>query len=357
MTPWAGGSESLSPSRAPRPRRSASSGNFYPSWIKGWVYLPRRYCYENGWIRWLQEVIIPYRRQNTKERYQGIIRLHIVPAIGHIELSKLAPSHIQAMESKLSNQGMTPKGVSMVHMVISGAMKHALRMELIYRNPVSLVSPPPQMKRETRPPEIAAVREALELAKYERNDLAACIHLIAYTGLRRGEALGLKWENVNLDGGYVQIVASLIKSRERGLILEPPKTDSGRRRVDLDADTIDVLRQHRDWQEGVRGIMRETFKNQGIVFAGAYGEWTNPAMLTRAVKSLGKRVSYQGMTVRSLRHFHASIALQTGQNIVVVSKRLGHANVSITSDIYAHALPGWQKQAAEAFAQAMRKGD
>ena len=85
------------------------------------------------------------------------------------------------------------------------------------------------------------------------------------------------------------------------------------------------------------------------------GEWLNPAMLTRAVKSLGRRVGRPDMTVRSLRHFHASVALQTGQNIVVVSKRLGYSNVSITSDIYAHALPGWQKQTAEAFAQAMEE--
>ena len=319
--------------------------------------LPAEKILLRDWLdRWMQERT-PHWRQNTKERYQGVVQKHLKPNIGHIELTKLAPAHVQALESQLSRQGMTPKGVDLVHTVLSGAMKHALRMELIYRNPVSLVSPPPQPKHETTPPDIAAVRRVLQLATHEQNHLAACIHLIAYTGLRRGEALGLKWENINLEAGYVQIVASLVKSRERGLILELPKTDSGRRRVDLDASTLDVLRKHRAWQDGVKAMMREAYQDEGRVFAGAYGEWINPAQLTREVKSLSSRVGHEGMTVRSLRHFHASVVLQSGQNIVVVSKRLGHSSVSITSDIYAHALPGWQKQAADAFAKAMEKGD
>ena len=177
-----------------------------------------------AWLdRWMAEQVIPYRRQNTKERYQGIIKLHLKPYIGHIELTRLVPSHVQALESQLSREGMAPKGVSLVHTVLSGAMHHALRMELIYRNPVSLVSPPPQRKRETNPPAMQAVRDVLALAREEGDYFSACIHLIAYTGLRRGEALGLHWEDVNLTEGYVFIRASLVRSRERGLILDRPR--------------------------------------------------------------------------------------------------------------------------------------
>ena len=153
----------------------------------------------------------------------------------------------------------------------------------------------------------------------------------------------------------MQIAASLVRSRELGLILEPPKTDSGRRRVDLDAGTVEVLRRHRESQEEVKTVMRDAYQDGGVVFANHYGEWLNPGLLGRTVKTLGRRAGHEGMTVRSLRHFHASVAIQTGQNIVVVSKRLGHSNVSITTDIYAHALPGWQKQAADAFAEAMKR--
>ena len=101
-------------------------------------------------------------------------------------------------------------------------------------------------------------------------------------------------------------------------------------------------------------MLGRAYRDEGRVFANPDGGWVRPHQLYRAVKRLGARISKPGITVRSLRHFHASVALQTGQNIVVVSKRLGHSNVSITSDIYAHSLPGWQREAAEAFADAMK---
>ena len=206
---------------------------------------------------------------------------------------------------------------------------------------------------EQPPPDIAAVRTTLELAREKRHHLYACIHLIAYTGLRRGEALGLTWPNVDLDRGHLTVEGSLVRGRERGLIVEPPKTEQGRRGVDLDDGTTQVLAEHRAEQQHAIRILGDVYADEGRVFAGADGGWVNPMQLTRAVKQLGTLVGQPEMTVRSLRHFHASVALQAGQNIVVVSKRLGHSSVSITSDIYAHSLPGWQKETAEAFAEAM----
>ena len=252
---------------------------------------------------------------------------------------------------------MAPEGVGLVHRVMSGAMRYAMRMEIVHRNTVSLVSPPTVAKRETEAPTVQEVRDTLSLAKSEKHHLLACIHLVAFTDVRRGEALGLTGDNVNLHAGQMRIIASLVKTRGQGLLLELPKTASGRRVMDLDAGTVDVLIDHRARQDEIKQTMRDAYNDRGRVFAGAEGEWINPAQLTRAVRSLGDRCGVQDLTVRSLRHFHASVMLQSGQNPVVVSKRLGHANVSITSDIYAHSLPGWQKQAATAFAEAMEEGD
>ena len=318
--------------------------------------LPAEKILLRDWLdRWLQEVIAPNRRQRTKERYQGIISRHIKPTIGHIRLNKLAPSHVQALESQLSAQGMAAEGVGLVHRVLSGAMKHALRMEMVYRNPVSAVSPPRIIRQEPAPPDISAVRAALDLARAEEHYLYSCIHLIAYTGMRRGEAMGLLWNDIDLDQGRIIIERSLSRTLERGLYVEPPKTHSGRRVVDLDAGTIGVLAKHLEQQQTVKDLMCEAYEDHGRVFAGASGEWINPDQLSKAVKSLGERVGHPSMTVRSLRHFHASVSLQSGQSVVIVSKRLGHASVSTTADIYAHSLPGWQKQAAEAFARAMKE--
>ena len=318
------------------------------------IALPTEKILLRDWLdRWMQEIIAPNRRQRTKERYQGIITRHIKPAIGHMQLAKLAPSHVQALESHLSARGMAAEGVGLVHRVLSGAMKHALHMEFVYRNPVSAVVPPRIIRQEPAPPDITSVRAALELARAEEHYLYACIHLIAYTGMRRGEAMGLLWNDVDLERGRILIERSLSRTLEQGLHVDPPKTNSGRRVVDLDAGTIEVMAKHREDQRTTKELMREMYKDHGKVFADPYGEWINPDNLSKAVKSFGQRVGHPEMTVRSLRHFHASVSLQSGQSVVIVSKRLGHASVSTTADIYAHSLPGWQKQAAEAFSQAM----
>ncbi len=322
------------------------------------IALPAEKILLRDWLdQWMQEIIAPNRRQRTKERYQGIITRHIKPAIGHVQLTKLAPSHVQALESQLSAQGMAAEGVGLVHRVLSGAMKHALRMEMVYRNPVSAVSPPRIIRQEPAPPDISAVRAALELARAEEHYLYACIHLIAYTGMRRGEAMGLLWDDVDLERGRILIERSLSRTLERGLCVDPPKTNSGRRVVDLDVRTIEVMAKHQEDQRTTKELMRDMYEDYRRVFAGPYGEWINPDQLSKAVKRLGKRVGHPSMTVRSLRHFHASVSLQSGQSVVIVSKRLGHASVSTTADIYAHSLPGWQKEAAEAFARTMDAKD
>ena len=304
------------------------------------------------WLdRWMDEVVV-HRRQGTKERYRDIIDRYIVPHVGHVEVGKLNPAHVQALETRLSQQ-LAPKGVNQVHIVLSGAFKHAMRLELIQRNPVSLVSPPPVKRQEVPPPNIPAVREALSLAREEQHYLFAAMHLVAYTGLRRGEVLALLWDHVDLERGFLRVEGSLVRSAQYGVLLEEPKTNAGRRTVDLDDLTIEVLAQHRRQQAAMREALPGVFADQGKAFTNERGGWVNPQVFYKAVKAYGTKVGYDGMTVRSLRHFHASLMLQTGENIVVVSKRLGHANVSITSDIYAHALPGWQKRAADRFAEAM----
>ena len=308
------------------------------------IDIPTQKITLRDWLdRWLREVIAPNRRQGTLDRY------------GHVELAKLSPSHVQGMESRLIKRGMSPATVGLIHRILSSAVKHAMRMERIHRDPVALVRPPSARCREVVTPDMRAVRDVLNLAREDDHPLHAAIHLIAFTGLRRGEALGLTWDNVDLMNGQLRVVQSLVKSPQRGLMLQPPKTATGRRVIDLGESAVEVLIDHRRRQDEHRAAMRESYDDRGRVFAGPSGEWIVPEQLSKAVKSLVARVGYPRMTVHSLRHFHASVMLQTGQNIVVVSKRLGHSNVSITSDIYAHALPGWHRQAA-AFEQAMEKG-
>ena len=184
------------------------------------------------WLsRWMREVIEPHRRQATMERYRAIINLHIAPHLGYVEPAKLGPSHVHSLEAHLLRQDLSPATIQLVHVVLSGALKHAMRMELIHRNPASLITPPPATRRPVAPPDIAAVRRVLDLARDEGHHLFAAFHLIAYTGLRCGEARGLRWPSVDLDNARITVDASLVRTHDRGIVLEPPKTESGRRAV------------------------------------------------------------------------------------------------------------------------------
>lgn len=204
------------------------------------------------WLdKWLEEKIIPNRKPKTIDRYEGIIRLHIKPSLGHIELSKLSPGDVQDLETRLLLGGpkkpMKPKGVEAVHNVLSGAMKHALRLELIARNPVALVSPPTISKPERFIPTLSQVQDLLSPAESKEHPLWTCIFLIAYSGMRRGEALALEWKHVDFVKMEILIEQSLVVHMG-GLRVETPKTDNGHRTVNLDYQTTEVLKAHRDEQ-------------------------------------------------------------------------------------------------------------
>ncbi len=302
------------------------------------------------WLQlWLAEVISPNREQKTYDRYEGVVRLHLVPHLGGVEISRLTPRQVRDLETKLLNEGMDPIGVQMVHNVLSGAMKHALRMELIFRDPVALVSPPSAPSTEAYSPGMEQVRALLAAGAAAGHYMWPCVYLIIYTGLRRGEALALTWENLDLEERVLRVEASLVVAKGGGIV-KCPKTESGCRTVNLDAESVSALREHKSRQQELAEQLgveppEWVFPRQDL------SGWCHPNTLTYFVKSLRKEANIPDLTMRSLRHFHASVALNSGQNPVVVSKRIGHAKVSTTMNTYAHALPGWQSETAEAVAK------
>ena len=200
------------------------------------IALPAEKILLRDWLdQWMQEIIAPNRRQRTKERYQGIITRHIKPAIGHVQLTKLAPSHVQALESQLSANGMAAEGVGLVHRVLSGALNTPCAWRwftgIPYRQWCHLGSYGRNLHHQISHPFVLP----LNWPRAEEHYLYACIHLIAYTGMRRGEAMGLLWNDVDLERGRIFIERSLSRTLERGLYVDPPKTHSGRRVIDLDA--------------------------------------------------------------------------------------------------------------------------
>ena len=318
---------------------------------------PERILLRDWLQRWHTERTVSNRwTQATIERYECIIRRHLVPNLGHVPLAELRPAQVREVEANLVGDGLSPRTVELVHTVLSGDYRDALQMEMVFRSPVSLVSPPAAKRSEIIPPSVETVRALLRLAEEEQHPQFAAMHLVAYTGMRVGEVLALTWASVNLDDAYL-IVRASVGRRRVGFVASTPKTAFGQRRVDLDAWTVEILRKHRELQAvqiaEVEEMMPGHYRDIGLVFPNDLGGWMDNRRVTGVLTSLGKRVGHPAVNSRALRHFHASVALQTGQNPVVVSRRVGHSKVSTTVDLYAHSLPGWQKEAADAFAAAM----
>ena len=316
------------------------------------------------WLpRWMADCVEGYLGQATVDRYGGIVQNHLIPALGHLELKRLSPAHVQSLQNGLLKDGMDPKGVNLVRTVLSGAMKHALSLEMLVRNPVPAAKAAPDPNREVQPPPVEAVIRMLKLADEEGQEywLHPALRLLVYTGIRRGELLALRWDAVDFEKSEIRIILSLGR-RSKGLHLSAPKTVRGNRIVSLDSGTVEVLRRHRELQDLEKATLGDAYTDNGIVFANPLGEWLNPMMVTRKIGGLGKRVGHPGATPHNLRHFHCSIVLDQGTNPAVASERLGHSNPAITLEIYSHALPGWQQTAADKFARTIacsqeRSGD
>ena len=300
---------------------------------------------------WLENVMRRDATQSTYNRYRSILHLHIDPLIGDLPASELTARHILQMQDTIVANGLSPSTVGLARNIISGGYRVAIRMELTALNPMQAARAPRATQREIMPPDVAVVRALLDVAETQDNACFALFHVLVYTGMRRGEAIALRWANVDLDAGYLRVTESAVRQPGQSTVVGRPKTQSSIRAIDLDALTIDVLSRHRQRLSALFGEV------PALVFPHSDGGRLRPTTVARALKRLGAEVGAPSITFHQLRHFHASVALQQKQNIKVVSQRLGHASVMTTLDTYSHVLAGWQSELADSFAQALRPED
>ena len=302
---------------------------------------------------WIETMVRRDYAPGTYSSYRSHLRLNIAPVIGDILATELRPLDMHRMYSSMTDKGLSAGSVSVANGVVSGAYKFATRMELIDYNPVAVAAAaiPRVRQREIMPPDVDVVQKLLDAAEKQENPYFALYHVLVHTGMRRGEAFALRWANVDLDAGYLRVAESAVRQVGHSTVVRQPKTPRSNRTIDLDAHTIAVLQRHR---ERLAALFR---KLPAVVFPHFDGGILRTTTVARDLKRLGKSVGAPGITFHQFRHFHATVALQQKQNLRVVSQRLGHANVTTTLETYSHALPGWQAEVADAFAQALRPGD
>jgi len=274
----------------------------------------------------------------TFERCEQYIRVHAIPALGRIKLGRLTPQHFQRLYQDKLAAGLSPTTVNHLHTVLHGAFTEAMRWGLISRNVVALVRPPRKVHVEVVA--LTAEQARALLAAAAGNRFEALLILALKTGMRRGELLALRWEDLDLDKGVLQVRGTLRRTRE-GLRIGTPKTPASRRKVVLSPTSQAALRRHRARQEQERQAAGDLWQELRLVFPNRLGRPLEPRdLLADVYRPLLKRAGLPPVTFHTLRHTAATLLLAEGEHPKVVQELLGHAQVGITLDRYSHITSG-----------------
>jgi integrase len=294
-------------------------------------------------LEWLQTTAKPGVRPATYLSYAGLVRVHLVPELGRISLNRLTPQHVQAMMNRKLEAGLSPRRVDYIRAVLRRALNDALRWGLVARNVATLARRPKQERYEIRPLDPAQARAFLEAVRGDR--LEALYSVALAVGLRQGEALGLRWEDVDLGAGVIHVRKSLQRIDGRFQLLDP-KSSRSRRTISLPAVVIDALRAHRDRQLAEKSLAGDHWTDLGLVFTTPLGRPLDGSTVTHAFQRHLERAGLPRQRFHDLRHACASLLLAQGVNPRVVMEVLGHSQITLTLDTYSHVLPTLQADAA-----------
>jgi integrase len=290
-------------------------------------------------------------RVRSREAYAAIIRRHLVPAIGRVRLEKLTPGHVQSMLDARLAAGLSARSVLAVRIVLVAALKQGLRWGMVSRNVAELVSGPRAVNAEMK---VLSPEQARQFLIACRGDeLEALYWLALSTGLRRGELLALKWQDLDFERGVLSVRRALGRSTSEGIIIAEPKTPQGRRTVHLSAPVIAVLRAHRKAQLERRLQVGPEWQEADFLFTTGIGTTMDPSSLGKSFKAMLTKAQLPAVRFHDLRHSAATIALSQGVHPKIVSEMLGHSKISLTLDVYSHSLPTLQVEAADRIASAL----
>jgi integrase len=324
------------------------------AWLRdaeqGRVARPTKMTVRDLCIEWLDGAARQRVRDTTLEDYEATVRVHVLPRLGNEPIQKLTTAAIQHAYTQMMRDGHRERVRALFVARLRSALKYAVRMQYLTYNPAEGVEVIPGDRREMQVWTADQAQRFLRVAK--DHPYQPFWELALTTGMRRGEILALRWAEVDLAGETLSVRRSVGPLRGRPHFDEPK---NGRARViDLDAATVALLRGHRAHQNERRLCLADAWQDQDLVCASSVGTPINPNNITRAYDDLVTLAGVPRIRVHDLRHTAATLMLQAGIPIKVVSERLGHATITITLNLYAHVLPGMQKQAAETLGQLLR---
>ncbi|MFD7641787.1 tyrosine-type recombinase/integrase [Kitasatospora sp. NPDC059795] len=327
---------------------------------------------------WLENVAVHQLRETTHTRYTTCVTQYLIPGLGKRKLAKLAAKDIRSWLNglrtvcqccargldarrkpdaqagrqprccaigKCCRKLLSPLTLAYIHSVLKSALEHAVREEEIPRNVARNVRTGTPRPRRFEPLTADEARTFLTAAKGHR--LHALFELALRTGLRKGELLGLRWEDLDLDASTASIRRTLQRTRTGGLTTLPTKTISSERRIALPAACVTSLREHRARQAREKQQAGAQWVDNGLVFSRPDGHPIEPATLTRHFKALLRRSRLRAIRFHDLRHSTATLLLEQGVELVVIKELLGHAHIGVTATVYAHVRLRLQRDAID----------
>ncbi len=287
-------------------------------------------------------------RSSTWNNYTYNVQNHINPHLGKMKLTELRPDQIQTLYNWLLESGKGVPTVRKTHTILHSALTHAVKIGIISRNPASATIPPKYKPKEMKFFTDSQVSQMLVSASGHRWE--ALYHVAVTTGIRQMELLGLKWSDLDWRMQIIQIRRQFVRpgiTKSTNVEFEMPKTNFARRTIDLGSQTIRILRTHYEKQQLERQKAGDTWHEHDLIFTNKYGGPIHPRNLLRNYKQLLREAGLPTIRFHDLRHTAASLMLNHGIPVIVVSRRLGHARASITLDVYGHLIPSMQREAAE----------
>src|SRR5215218_2120573 len=320
--------------------------------VRGIVFDDENMTVSEYMERWLEDSAKGDLGHRAYHNYRLQIRRHISPSLGRIKLSKLTATHVQSLYAAKLRDGLKPSSVRYIHAVLHRALEQAVRFNLMPFNPAARVDPPKVRQEEITPLDTAQAHVFLDAARSDRFEALFVVSLTV--GLRMGEALGLRWSDVDLDAKNLRVSRQLQRMREGGgLVFSEPKNAS-RRTVDLPQRAVEVLISHRKRQAEVRLRAGAIWTDNGLVFTSRIGTPLDAQnIVNRYFKPLLKRAGLPARRWHDLRHTYATLLLARGTHPTYVQKSLGHASVLLTLDRYSHWMPSMGRNTAQGIDEAL----
>lgn len=308
---------------------------------------------------WLEKTHKHTVRLGTYLNYQKLLRNYLVPGLGKVKLQKLTAPQVQAFYSAKLQEGLSPKTVTNIHGFLHKALDNAVRWNIVSRNVCDAVTPPRVPRKELN--FLTQDQAATLLQEVKAHKLEALLTVAITTGLRRGELLALRWQDINFELGTIQVKRAVSYHQVYGYVESEPKTSRSRREIMLASFVVEVLTKHQQQQKEQRLAADSDWTDKNLVFTNATGDFYSPSTLVKAFRRFLKKVGLPHMRFHDLRHSAATILLTMKVHPKVVQEILGHSQITTTMDIYSHAMPSMQSEATEqwdtTFEQALKRGN